>query len=128
MDEKNKENDQYLYKGPSYTITMATVDDMGIYSCSSADWGTWGTRRYSLVNVIGELTDKSLLLLIVCAQPFCGGNATVICHASVRLAGSEDKHGVENAGEKNFRPILLLWITDDPYLFNHQSLTQHTIY
>lgn len=59
MDEKNKENDQYLYKGPSYTITMATVDDMGIYSCSSAEWGTWGTRRYSLVNVIGELTDKS---------------------------------------------------------------------
>ena len=39
--------------------------------------------------------------LIVCAQPFCAGNATVICHASLRLRGPEDKHGVENAGEKN---------------------------
>ena len=38
--------------------------------------------------------------LIVCAQPFCAGNATVICHASLRLAGPEDKHGFENAGEK----------------------------
>ena len=38
--------------------------------------------------------------LIVCAQPFCAGNATVICHASLRLTGPEDKHGVENAGEK----------------------------
>ena len=38
--------------------------------------------------------------LIVCAQPFCTGNATVICHASLRLTGPEDKHGVENAGEK----------------------------
>ena len=36
----------------------------------------------------------------VCAQPFCSGNATVICHASLRLTGPEDKHGVENAGEK----------------------------
>ena len=40
---------------------MATVDDRGIYSCLSAEWGTWGIRRYSLVNVIGELTDKRLL-------------------------------------------------------------------
>ena len=40
---------------------MATVDDMGIYWCSSAEWGTWGIRRYLLVNVIGELTDKSSL-------------------------------------------------------------------
>ena len=38
--------------------------------------------------------------LIVCAQPFCAGNATVICHASLRLTGPEDKHGVENAREK----------------------------
>ena len=38
--------------------------------------------------------------LIVCAQPFCAGNATVICHASLRLTGPEDKHGVENAGKK----------------------------
>ena len=38
--------------------------------------------------------------LIVCAQPFCAGNATAICHASLRLTGPEDKHGVENAGKK----------------------------
>ena len=66
--------------------------------------------------------------LIVCAQPFCAGNATVICHASLRLTGPEDKHGVENAGEKNFRPSLLLWIIGDPYFFNHESLTLLTIY
>ena len=29
--------------------------------------------------------------LIVFAQPFCAGNATVICHASLRLTGPEDK-------------------------------------
>ena len=52
--------------------------------------------------------------------------ATVICHASLRLAGPEDKHGVENAGEKIFRPILLLWIIGDPYFFNHESLTHST--
>ena len=38
--------------------------------------------------------------LIVCAQRCCAGNATAICHASLRLTGPEDKHGVENAGEK----------------------------
>ena len=41
--------------------------------------------------------------LIVCAQRCCAGNATVICHASLRLTGLEDKHGVENAGEKSHR-------------------------
>ena len=41
--------------------------------------------------------------LIVCAQPFCAGNATVICHASLKLAGLEDKHGVENAGGGKFQ-------------------------
>ena len=66
--------------------------------------------------------------LIVCAQPFCADNATVICHASIRLTGPEDKHGVENAGEKIFRPSLLLWIIGDPYFFNHESLTLLTIY
>ena len=66
--------------------------------------------------------------LIVCAQLFCAGNATAICHASLRLTGPEDKHGVENTGEKNFRPSLLLWIIGDPYFFNHESLTLLTIY
>ena len=66
--------------------------------------------------------------LIVCAQPFCAGNATVICHASLRLTGPEDKHGVENAGEKKFRSSLLLWIIGDPYFLNHESLTLLTIY
>ena len=61
MHENNKKEELFHSQGPSYTITMATVDDMGIYSCMSAEWGTWGIRRYSLVNVIGELTDKSLL-------------------------------------------------------------------
>ena len=66
--------------------------------------------------------------LIVCAQPFCEGNATVICHESLRFTGPEDKHGVENAWEKNFRPSLLLWIIGDPYFLNHESLTLLTIY
>ena len=34
------------------------------------------------------------------SQPFCAGNATVICHAPLRLTGPEDKHGVENAWQK----------------------------
>ena len=66
--------------------------------------------------------------LIVCAQRCCAGNATLICHASFRLTGPEDKHGVENTGEKNFRPAKLLWIIGDPYFFNHGSLTLLTIY
>ena len=66
--------------------------------------------------------------LIVCAQPFCAGNATVICHASLGLTAPEDKHGVEIAGEKIFRPSLLLWIIGEPYFFNHESLTLLTIY
>ena len=48
----------------------------------------------------GNLWFLRTFALIVCAQPFCAGNATVICHASLRLTGPEDKHGVENAGEK----------------------------
>ena len=74
------------------------------------------------------LNDLRTFALIVCAQPFCTGNATAICHASLRLTGPEDKHGVENTGEKNFRPSLLLWIIGDPYFFNHESLTLLTIY
>ena len=49
-----------------------------------------------------------MFALIVSAQPFCAGNATVMCHAPLRLTGSEDKHGVENAGEKikaEFTPL-----------------------
>ena len=78
-----------------------------------------------------EYSDANLLrtfALIVCAQPFCAGNATVICHASLRLTGPEDKHGVEKAGEKHFRPSLPLRIIGDPYFFNHKSLTLLTIY
>ena len=66
--------------------------------------------------------------LIVCAQSFCAGNATVMCHASLGLAGPEDEHGVENAGETNFRPAKLLWIIGDPYFFNHESLALLTLY
>ena len=66
--------------------------------------------------------------LIVCAQRCCAGNATVICHASLRLTGPEDKHGVDKAGETNFRPTKLLWIIGDPYFLNHESLSLLTIY
>ena len=66
--------------------------------------------------------------LIVCAQRCCAGNAIVICHASHRLTGPEDRHGVENAEETNFRPAKLLWIIGDPYFLNHESLTLLTIY
>ena len=41
--------------------------------------------------------------LIVCAQRCCAGNVTVICHASLRLTGPEDKHGVENTGGKKIQ-------------------------
>ena len=74
------------------------------------------------------LVDLRTFALIVCAQRCCAGNATVICHASLRLTGPEDKHGVENAGEKKFKPAKLLWIISDPYFFNHESLTLLTIY
>lgn len=62
VDTDNK-NDPVVFhsRGPSFTITMATVDDLGIYSCSAAEWGTWGIRRFFMVNVIGELTGKSSL-------------------------------------------------------------------
>ena len=68
------------------------------------------------------------MLKDVRANCFCAGNATVICHASLRLTGPEGKHGVKNPGEKNFRPSLLLWIIGDPYFFTHESLTLLTIY
>ena len=66
--------------------------------------------------------------LIVCAQPFCAGNATVICHASLRLTGPEDKHGVENAGEKNSGRVYSFRSSVTPIFFNHESLTLLTIY
>ncbi|XP_074611085.1 uncharacterized protein LOC141865674 [Acropora palmata] len=39
---------------------MATVDDLGIYSCLAAEWGTWGIKRFFMVNVIvpGEQSCK----------------------------------------------------------------------
>lgn len=45
----------HLYNGPSFTITKATVDDTAFYSCSGAEWGFWGIRRYIMVNVIGKI-------------------------------------------------------------------------
>ena len=54
-------------------------------------------------NMFGQFVDLRTFALIVCAQPFCAGNATVMCHTSLRLTGSKDKHGVENAGEKNIQ-------------------------
>ena len=66
--------------------------------------------------------------LIVCAQPFCAGNATVICHASLRLTGPEDKHGVENPGEKNSGRFYAFGSSGTPIFFNRESLTLLTIY
>ena len=61
--------------------------------------------KCSCYNNCITVVEKSLYLrtftLIVCAQRCCAGNATVICYALLRLTGPEDKHGVENAGEKN---------------------------
>ena len=51
----------------------------------------------SIFHFIGTLRTFAL---IVCAQPFYAGNATVISHATLRLTGPEDKNGVENAGGK----------------------------
>ena len=85
-------------------------------------------KKFAIMITKSQCNILRTFALIVCAQPFCAGNATVICHASLRLTGPEDKHGVENAGEKDFRPSLLLWIIGDPYFFNHESLTLLTIY
>ena len=61
--------------------------------------------------------------LIVCAQLFCAGNATVICHASLRLTGPECKHGVENAWEKNSGRDYSFGSSVTPIFFKHESLT-----
>ena len=65
------------------------------------DFPLSNARRFYL-SMGNPLAGKGLrtFALIVCAQPFCAGNATAICHASLRLTGPEDKHGVENIGEK----------------------------
>ena len=93
-----------------------------------AEGGFTGTPGPPLAAPLFNIHHLRTFALIVCAQPFCAGNATVICHASLRLTAPEDKHGVENAGEKKFRPSLLLWIIGDPYFLNHESLTLLTIY
>ena len=61
--------------------------------------GLIGPRAH-VCHEICTLTLLRTFALIVCAQPFCAGNATVIYHASLRVTGPEDKHGVENAGKK----------------------------
>ena len=44
-------------------------------------------ERIAAINNWNAFLKLRTLALIVCAQPFCAGNATVICHASLRLAG-----------------------------------------
>ena len=68
---------------------------------SNGDFVTYfGNYMYHII--LQTLPSLRTFAPIVCAQPFCAGNATVLCHASLRLTGPEDKHGVENAGEKKF--------------------------
>ena len=50
----NKGTEASLYTGPFFTITKATVDDTAFYSCTTAEWGFWGIRRYIMINVIGK--------------------------------------------------------------------------
>ena len=52
-DMNNKDHEDYLSTGPSYTITKATVNDTAIYVCSGTEWGAWGIKSYIMVNVIG---------------------------------------------------------------------------
>ena len=80
-------------------------------------------RTIRLLSKLKAILSLRTFALIVCAQRCCAGNATVIYHASLRLTGPKDKHGVENTVEKKFRPAKLLWIIGDPYFFNHESLT-----
>ena len=58
---------------------------------------------YHSVTIYGLKPCLRTFALIVCAQPFCAGNATAIFHASLRLTGPEVKYGVENTGEKKFQ-------------------------
>ena len=54
----------------------------------------------------GEMIQSDLIKFenwIKCADSTLPLIATVIYHASLRLTGPEDKHGVENAGEKKFQ-------------------------
>ena len=50
-----KGQEKHVYTGPTFTIAKATVNDAAFYSCSAAEWGFWGIRRYILVSVIGRL-------------------------------------------------------------------------
>ena len=46
--------------------------------------------------------------LIVCAQPFCAGNATVICHASLRWLVPKINMASKTPGKKfqaDFTPL-----------------------
>ena len=69
-------------------------------------------QKSTNLNVICVIKDVRANNIFVCAQPFCAGNATVIWYTSLRLTGPEDKHGVENAREKNqaeFTPLDRRW-------------------
>ena len=52
----NRSNDQdhFISKGTSYTITKATEDDAGIYVCSGDEYGFYDIRKCMMVNVVGR--------------------------------------------------------------------------
>ncbi|XP_068676743.1 hemicentin-1-like isoform X2 [Montipora foliosa] len=52
IDKDNRHQELYHAAGPTYTITNATIDNMGVYSCAAVEWGSWGIMSYMFVNVI----------------------------------------------------------------------------
>lgn len=50
--KRSNDQDHYLSKGTSYTITKATEDDAGIYVCSGDEYGFYDIRKYMMVNVV----------------------------------------------------------------------------
>ena len=65
-----------------------------------------------LLKDVALLEHLRTFALIVCAQRWCAGNATVIFHASLHVLVTidwRDKHGVANAGGKKFTPLNHRW-------------------
>ncbi|XP_068677067.1 hemicentin-1-like [Montipora foliosa] len=52
IDKDNRDQELYHSTGRTHTITNATIDDIGVYSCIATEWGLWGIRNYIFVNVV----------------------------------------------------------------------------
>ncbi|XP_068726577.1 uncharacterized protein [Montipora capricornis] len=52
IDKDNRHQELYHAAGPTYTITNATIDNMGVYFCAAVEWGFWVIRSYIFVNVV----------------------------------------------------------------------------